>query len=160
MAQIFNSHGYLIIPDPRAKRKEEKKSVAIVTECYCPDGHNLIWDYAQFNGYAGIRISVQKENGEIGDIALSPIFGDHSRVSLGINLVKGEKLKLFCPYCEKEFPVLKKCECDKGELRVISLKKQFSYHDGIVVCDVVDCFNSFIIKSGELITETMIESTY
>lgn len=157
--RIFDSSGYLIIPDPREKVRDRAKKVAIVEHCYCPNGDDIIWEYAQFNGFPGIRIFVEKENCEAGDIVLSPIFGDHTRVSLGVKLIHGEKLKLLCPICYAEFPVLKQCTCGKGELRVISLKKEFSFTDAIVVCDIVDCFNSYIIKAGEIITETMLESS-
>lgn len=155
--KIFDSHGYLIIPDPRERTREAAKKIAIVEHCFCPKGHDMIWDYAKFNGYPGIRIFVETEGGEKGDVVLSPIFGDHTRIALGLNLRSGEKSKLYCPICFVELPILKKCGCEKGELRVISLKKDFSYTDGIVVCDVVDCFNSYILRAGELITESMLE---
>ncbi|MCD6417859.1 hypothetical protein J7M00_03645 [bacterium] len=164
MANRFDERGFLVIPDPRELRRErrEKKEaenkVIVVKSAYCPNGHDLMWDYASFCGYAGIRIGAEKPNGEKGEIVLSPIFGDHSRISLGIKLIDGEKLKLFCPECGAEIPVLTKCEnCEQGEIRVLSLARNFDIANGIAFCDVVGCPSSYIVDSGELIEQAYLE---
>jgi len=160
MTERFDSRGFLIIPDPREHKKAGAilKPVAVVEHCYCPQGHDIIWENADFNGYPGIRLLVENQDHKRGFVILSPIFGDHTRVALDIKIREGEKLRLLCPICEAGFPVLKKCECENGELRVISLKKDFSYSDAIAICDIVGCFSSFIVKAGDLITQSMIEA--
>lgn len=162
MPYQFDEKGFMIIPDPRllkeAKDILSRNKVVVVEYVYCPNGHNLIWDYADFNGYPGIRLKVRKKNQQEGDVVLSPIFGDHTRVSLGVKLTEGEAVNVFCPICGIEIPVLKECDkCKNGRIRVLSLSPKFDITRGIAFCDLVGCPNSYIVKSGELISEAYLE---
>lgn len=158
MPYQFDEKGFMIIPDPRllseAKEALARSKVVVVEHVYCPNGHNLIWEYADFNGYGGIRLKIRKQNHQEGEVILSPIFGDHTRVSLGVKLVDGETVDVFCPICGVEIPILKECDrCGNGRIRVLSLPQKFDITLGIAFCDLVGCPNSYIVKSGELISE-------
>lgn len=164
MGYRFDERGFLVIPDPRELRIGKKfkerlmQRVIVARNAYCPNGHDLIWEYANFNGFPGVRLTVERSDGAKGEVVLSPIFGDHTRLSLGITLKDGEKLKIFCPVCSVEIPVLTKCEnCENGEIRVLSLDREFNMANGIAFCDVVGCPSSYILDSGDLIEQAYAE---
>ncbi len=166
MGDIFDERGFMIIPDPRELRlrreaKESHRKVVVVKKVFCPNGHNLIWDYASFNGCPGIRLRVRRPGGDEGEVVLSPIFGDHTRLSIGVKLVDGEKVSVMCPYCGVEIPVLTKCDqCSQGEIRVLSLSEEFDVSDGIAFCDVVGCPSSYIVRAGDLISREYVEGAW
>ena len=164
MGYKFDKRGFLVIPDPRDLRlkhqieKAIEKPVVVVKHAYCPNGHDLVWDYTNFNGFPGIHLKVRRPDGNEGEMVLSPIFGDCTSVSLGIKLVDGEKLDIFCPECGERLPILTKCDkCENGEIRGLSLDKDFDIANGIAFCDVVGCPSAYIVDSGDLIEQAYIE---
>lgn len=68
--------------------KEEK--LLVFTECYCPNGHNLVSENAQFDEFKGIFLSISNEE-KVGQIALSPVYGCKTKVSVGIKLKEGNQ---------------------------------------------------------------------
>ena len=161
MGYQFDRRGFMIIPDPREYRRtkeEQKQKCVVATEAYCPNGHNLIDDYVNFNGFGGIKLKIRRPNGEEGFMVLSPIFGDKTVVYIGTKPADGEKLEVFCPECGTAIPVLKPCdECTGGELRVLSVEPKFTVSDGIAFCDLVGCPSAYIISAGELVERAYIE---
>ena len=164
MGYRFDKKGFMVIPDPREIRRgresaetAEEKCI-IVTQAFCPNGHNLMDDYVNFNGFAGIRLKIRRPNGDEGEMILSPIFGDQSIVYIGIKPQKGEKLEMFCPECGEKLPVIEKCKlCENGEIRGLSLSENFDIMNGIAFCDVVGCPSSYIVDSGDLIERAYLE---
>ena len=60
----------------------------------CPkcEGHLRVGNFVVF--------TIKKDNGQTGLIFLSPILGDYSIVKhTSLNLLKGEKVQVFCPVC-------------------------------------------------------------
>ncbi len=164
MGYKFDERGFMVIPDPRefrAKREMSKtleREVVVVKHVYCPNGHDLIWENADFNGCSGIRLRARRPNGNEGTIFLSPIFGDHTRVSLDIKLFEGEKLDILCAVCGVRLPVLGLCpNCENGELRALSLTEDFDIANGIAFCDLVGCPSSYILDSGKFINQIYLE---
>jgi hypothetical protein len=153
----FDEKGYWIIPEPRKSRKiRDDGQCIVIRELYCHNGHNVIADESDFHGNPGFKLLVEKENGERGHVYYSPIYGDNVSVAINIKLKIGEKVRLFCPVCEEEIPTLKPCDwCDNGDIKVLSLKKNFDYNQAIGMCEVVGCLNSIFIDSGELIGDDM-----
>ena len=164
MGYKFDERGFMVIPDPRQLRlghaieRSINRRVLVVKHAYCPNGHDLVWEFVDFNGFPGIHMRVKNASGAEGDIVLSPIFGDHTRVAIAIQLVDGEKLEIMCPVCGIGIPVLSRCpNCEAGELRVVSLNKEFDIANGVAFCDVVNCPSSHILDSGEFIAQSYLE---
>ncbi len=150
----FDHKGMMIIPNPVNKVAAMDK-VLVVNQLHCPNGHSLISDRTSFNGRPGILIGIGVENRR-GLVALSPIYGDKTRVAIDIDLPHGALAKLFCPVCNADFPVYANCSCG-GELLAVFLNRDASFKDCIGICNRIDCVNARIVSSGELISETMIE---
>ncbi|MBN2725181.1 MAG: hypothetical protein JXR95_14040 [Deltaproteobacteria bacterium] len=123
----------------------------IVTKAFCPNGHNLIGNGGHtFDGYPGIKLKVSSDSTE-GYLEVSPFHGDHRRH--GVSFENGEKVKIMCPECESEFPVLGKCNCQKGHLHTIYLTEKLSETHMIAVCDQWGCYLSRVIDDNDLFSE-------
>jgi len=146
----FDKKGMLVIPNPLSGRVAAKGNVLMIREIYCPNGHSLVTNRAVFNGYPGVLLGV-RHNDDEGFVALSPVFGDKARISLGIDLEEGQLLTLFCPDCEAELPVHSHCPCG-GELIALFLTSEAEFSDCVGICNRVDCVNAELIDSGELIS--------
>lgn len=154
--KIFDKHGMLLFPNPFKEEVKQSENVLIFTECFCPQGHNVIDKKANFNGLPGIIIKVASEEGE-GLLALSPVYGDKSKISVDISLKSGQVVQMFCPTCSTPLPVYSHCKCD-ADLVALFLTKEFTYSDCIGICNRVDCYNAEIKNAGELLSITMLDA--
>lgn len=147
----FDSKGMLIIPNPaRAEAHTESEKSLVVKECFCQNGHNLVSSRAVFNGYHGIILKVSRHNKE-GLVALCPVYGYKSRVSLDVDLGDTEVWTLKCPHCDALFPVYMKCDCG-GDLVCLFLDDRADHRNCICICNRIGCYNAGIIYSNEMIT--------
>jgi len=153
---IFDKDGMMIFPNPTRKEIRENKNVLVVKECFCPNGHSLIYQRASFNSLPGIMLKVKMKN-QSGNIALSPIYGDKSKIALDIDLKDRELLELSCPTCSVQLPVYSKCSCG-GDLAALFLTKQLDFHDCVGICTRVNCFNSEIKSSSDLLNEAGLQA--
>jgi hypothetical protein len=147
--KLFDKNGVMIIPVPE-KQASGNHEMLVIKKCYCQNGHSLINNRAKFNSYDGIVIGV-KHNGKYGRIALSPIYGDKSRVSLDLELKEGDLLVLVCPECKVKFPVYSACSCG-GELLVMFTSQAADFQNCVGVCNRVGCKHSEIKNEGQLMT--------
>ena len=155
----FDKRGFLVIPDPKDIHEEKTgKKVLVVEECFCPKGHSLMDGRVKFNGRPGIRHKIRKISGEEGEIVLSPVYGEHVRVELGVDVAPGDVNTILCPECGVEFPTIDQCICGQGEIKAIFLDKEASMQHSIGICNAIDCFNSKIISYGEAISHKMLEA--
>jgi hypothetical protein len=152
---IFDKKGMMIFPTPLPADYRESKHVLVVQECYCQQGHNLINERAQFNQFNGIFLRVRKDN-EDGLVALSPVYGDKARISLGVRLEKGDIFTLLCPECSVTLPVFGQCGCG-ADLIALFLTADADFGNCIGLCSRVGCFNAQIQSGNELLTLSSIE---
>ena len=159
MGYKFNEQGFMVIPD--TKQMQLKKELAevlsdkivVVRQAFCPNGHNVVQNRYKFSGFAGIHLKAEI-NGNKGDLILSPIFGDHSHITIDIDINLGDQPKMTCPICGVELPILKKCEnCESGNMLVLSMREKFDITDGIAFCDVAGCPSAYILDAEKLINE-------
>ncbi len=123
----------------------------IVTQAFCPNGHNLVGHGSHsFDGYPGICFLVKDDTHE-GLVELSPFHGD--RVKFGPEFPAGKKVKVLCPVCRAEFEVIGPCSCEHGELRSIFLSPKRHAAHLMAVCDVWGCYHSRVIDNNELFSE-------
>lgn len=149
--KIFNKEGMLIIPDPKGAELKPVKKILFVDECYCQNGHSLMNSRASFNGLPGIMLKVKAKDRK-GLVALSPIYGDKSKISLDIDLHDKELIELSCPICDSLLPAYSTCSCG-ADLAALFLSKEIDFNNCIGICSRVNCFNSEIKSSSELLNE-------
>jgi len=136
---------------PNTIRKSEickEKELLVVEQCYCQNGHNLISDRAVFNGFNGIMIKAKRGH-QSGLVALSPVYGYKSRVSLNLKFRPGEVWEISCPECGEILPVYSECSCG-GKLLLLFLNPDQVYTNAILICNRIDCFNAEIKLEAEM----------
>jgi len=155
--KMFNRQGMMLFPNPIKKTEICKnKNLLVVKECYCHNGHDLISEQAIFNGFNGILVKVQK--GDItGHVALSPVYGYKSRVSMDVKLMDGEKWEVFCPTCNEPLPIFSSCECD-GDLVCLFLDNEGDYSNCILICNRIDCFNAEMKFKNQLLHYSSVDA--
>ncbi|MCY1721099.1 hypothetical protein OU798_12145 [Prolixibacteraceae bacterium Z1-6] len=154
---IFDKKGMLIFPNPKKHRPIcDEEKLLVFTECYCPNGHNLITKNARFNEFDGILLKISKGE-KTGQIALSPVYGCELRVAIGIELTEGTQYNLSCPECDAALPIFSKCHCG-GDIFALFLDKEVKFDSFIGACNRVGCANSYIQIGKELITSARLEA--
>jgi len=149
----FDKKGMMIIPNPaQGEEVASKDKSLLVVELYCPNGHNLVSPRADFNGHHGILVAVQC-GGARGLLAISPVFGERSRISIDIDLPNGSPVKYFCPECSVELPAHSPClKCDGGNLIAFFRTPTPDFNSCVGICNVAGCPNACIVDSGELLS--------
>jgi hypothetical protein len=153
MQQIYDKNGMLLFPNPLTKNLRESPEVIVMNECYCPNKHNLINSKAMFGNFPGILLKVRQRN-ENGMLALSPVYGDKSRISIDINLIDKEITELLCPECDQSLPIFSHCECG-ADLVSLFLTEELSHNEAAAICTRVNCFNASIKSSTDIISRMM-----
>jgi hypothetical protein len=153
----FTEDGMMIFPNPDFK-EEPKKDLVVLKEGYCPNGHSLMNPRIRFDKFSGIYFSVKAADGRKGFLGLSPVYGQHAKISVDIDLKSGEILEVTCPTCETPLPVFDKCSC-AADLVAIYFTKKHNINDSVVICTRVDCYNGGVRNGGELLTQNYYEST-
>ena len=141
----------MVFPNPKENRticKEEK--LLVFTECYCPNGHNLVTKNAKFDEFHGIFLKISKGN-KTGHIALSPVYGCKTTVTIGINLIQGNTYSLSCTVCDAALPVFSKCHCG-GDIFTLFLDKKAKFDWFVGACNRIGCENAYIQIGEELVT--------
>ncbi len=156
MKKRYSSKGIMVIPSPVKKEIKESEKVLVIKECYCQNGHDLISGRAVFNNYDGILIKVKRKRNR-GLIALSPIFGEKSRITLDIDLTKDEILELCCPTCNSALPAYSSCGCG-ADLIALFTNENADFSDCVGVCNRIGCLNAEIKNGSELLSFSMINS--
>jgi hypothetical protein len=149
---LFDNKGLLIIPSPKDPAAEREVQSVVIKKCFCINGHNLVSKQAQFGVYEGIVLNVIMDDKK-GIIALSPVFGDKSRITTGIILDEGKLVQLFCPVCNAKLPVFSSCECG-GDLLVMFTGALNDFNNCVGVCNRVGCKHAEIKNEGNMLTLT------
>ena len=147
--KLYDNKGLLIFPSPRDPDAEKEVQGVIIKKSYCINGHNLVSRQAQFGKYDGIVLNVKMDDKK-GIIALSPIFGDKSRITLGIVLEEGKLVQLSCPVCNAKLPVFSRCECG-GDFLIMFTGILNDFTNCVGVCNRVGCKHAEIKNEGHLL---------
>lgn len=151
MIDLFEDRQRLRTPKSTRLVHGPPEKILLVEHCYCPNGHDLINARYKLNGNAGIWIAVTRGADQRGEVILSPIYGERSRFEIDLDLMPGEVFSIMCPVCNAEIPTFDRCTCDRGDLHTIFLDQTYSSDNAIIICDVVNCFNSYIISDGAIL---------
>jgi len=145
----FDKNGMMVFPNPLRKSQICKgKELLVIEQCFCHNGHNLISDRAVFNGFNGIMLRASRGK-QSGLVALSPVYGYKSRVSLDLKFNSGEIWEISCPVCNQPLPVYSECDCG-GKLFVLFLNPNRNFSNAIILCNRIDCFNAEIKLESEM----------
>ena len=159
MRKVFNKNGTLHIPIseslklPRDKVIEAQGEV-VVTEAYCQNQHSLISD-VKINEQNGLNfIYTNQEKNKEAEIVISAVVGDRTKVSLDkTKFDKEEVVKILCPTCRNELPVLFMCECD-APIYLIYLDKSTNPRHAQSFCSRIGCKKASRLRfSQEALTE-------
>ncbi|HEY7746072.1 MAG TPA: hypothetical protein VIA07_07040 [Desulfuromonadales bacterium] len=126
----------------------ELEEFQVVTEAYCPNGHNLINDLATFRGFNGITVQLRDER-QVGQLSLSPIIGDLSRTFFNFKRVEGAIIEIGCPTCSEVFPPYDRCECGANLVALFTRPKK-DFANCIGICPRIGCLHSKIISNYSL----------
>jgi len=142
----FNKNGMRVYPFPQTGDLDEDFDLLVIEKCFCPNGHSLISDRVDFNGFKGIVLKIIKNDIE-GFIAFSPIWGDKSRFVLDINIEDGETLTFLCPTCNVQLPISLNCNCG-GSYIILYTDEFANFTETVSFCNRVGCCEAFISKEG------------
>ncbi len=148
----------MLFPNPMRQSKICKsENVLVVQQCFCPNGHNLTSPKAIFNGFSGIIVKVKdEERQKEGLVALSPVYGYRSRVSLDIDLGQDMIWKMYCPQCDEPLATYTDCKCG-GQMVVMFLDDKHEFENCIAICNRIGCTNAGIQYGNELLTHSSFE---
>jgi hypothetical protein len=159
MSKIFNQDGTLYIPiSGRLKIPKDKvieaQGKVVVTEAYCQNGHSLISDI-KINEQNGLSfIYTNQEQKKEAKIVISSEIGDRTIVNLGkTKFDKKEIVKILCPTCRDELPVLFMCECS-APIYLIYLDKRTNPRHAQSFCSRIGCKKASRLRfSQDALTE-------
>ena len=120
----------------------------VITECYCPNGHTILTDKAQFQGHPGLTLMLRNKTSE-GLLVISPVIGDRGRTFIDFERQAGEVVDICCPSCSEPFPVYNECPCGAHLIALFtSQKAHFSQCIGI--CQRLGCLHSELLSERDL----------
>lgn len=141
------------IPPPNSGMEQVDDVFIVITQAYCPAGHNLIDNgNDSFDGYPGVRVQVSAED-RTGEVLLSPFHGDDSKKGV-TDWKKGTLLKLACPECGEELPRMASCRCTTGgQLVKLFLSPNLTDSHVLAMCNVWGCRRSRTVNNWQIISE-------
>ena len=146
----YDHKGMMIFPNPeKIKKAGNLSDLLVIGQCYCPNGHDLVSEQANFDGFNGIILKVRHDDRE-GLVALNPVYGLKHRISINIKLIKDELLEVICPHCGIALPVYSECSCG-GNLVTLFLDEKPDYANSVLICNRVDCQNAQIKLHNEMV---------
>ena len=159
MSNMFNKNGTLNIPISGSLKLPKDKVIeaqgkAVITEAYCQKGHSLISDI-KINEQHGFNfIYTDQEGKKEAEIVISAVVGDRTKVSLDKTIFDQEEIvKILCPTCRNELPVLFMCECD-APIYLIYLDKRSNPRHAQSFCSRIGCTKASRLRfSQEALTE-------
>lgn len=155
--RIFDDNGLMVFPSDAMRELRTTEKVVLIKSCYCPRGHNLVSDKSQFCDNDGIVLRVRQNQLREGLVALSPIYGDKSRISLGIHLEKGTVMSLLCPECGVPLPVYDECSCGADVIALFT-KPVPDFGNCVGICNRVGCYNAQLRSGNELLNYSALDS--
>ncbi|NLJ07064.1 MAG: hypothetical protein GX437_05290 [Sphingobacteriales bacterium] len=122
----------------------------VVKHLYCHNGHDLISPRASFKGENGILLKSVIDKSE-GMVALSPVFGVNSRMTIDIDLIDNGIYKFFCPECQEQLKVFSNCVCGAPRI-ILFADKSLNINKCVCICTRLGCDESCIISSEDIIS--------
>jgi hypothetical protein len=144
-------------PAPESSLKRLDEVFILVTQAFCPNGHNLVNDdNALFDGYPGIKLELRSPE-KRGIVYLSPFHGDESKRG-DVTWEVGQALDVRCPECAAALPKIANCNCGinpgtRGDLVKLFLSRSLNDSHILALCNVWGCRRSRTIDNWNIISE-------
>ncbi len=159
MKTLFNERGELIIPTMEkfhlpAEKISRKDGDIAVTEAYCPNGHSLISD-VRIGHQKSLHFVYASADGqkETDIVVTSVVKKCRKKVLKGQPFKKGERVKVLCPTCRTELPVLFDCECG-APIYLFYIDMRLDGRFGQSFCSRIGCVRSSHLRfSQDMIRE-------
>jgi hypothetical protein len=147
-------------PPSNSAIKQVDDVFIVITQAFCPNGHNLIADFSagdydfecDFDGFPGLKLCLESAV-ESAEVVLSPFHGDSSKKGK-TDWRAGSKLNVLCPQCRTPLPRLASCRCpENGDLVKVYLSPSLTDSHVLALCNVWGCRRSHTIDNWEIISE-------
>ena len=144
-------------PRPESALKTVDDVFILVTQAFCPNGHNLVREgNEKFDGFDGIKLKIESGS-KTGVVYLSPLHGDDSKKG-DTEWDDGTRFTVRCPDCDTPLPILAKCNCtgdpnDKGDIVKLYLSPNLNDSHIMAFCNVWGCRRSRTIDNWHIISE-------
>jgi hypothetical protein len=131
----------------------ENDVTVIVTQAYGPKGDNLVGlSGIDFDGHPAVTLGIRTEEGQEGEVHLSPIHGD-GRKTKPFHIPHGTRVTLLCPVSKQPLDLVEDVEDGSGaHYYAIYLTPQLSRGSMVMISDVWGHYHSRIIDDFELIS--------
>jgi hypothetical protein len=130
----------------------EDDVVIVVTQAFCPKGHNLVGAYdVSFDEHPAVTLKVRMQDRD-GLVHLSPVRGDKRKAGM-TDIEVGTVCELSCPICETPLP--KVGEVDDGtpaEYYALFLTPRLEQGALVAISNVWGHYHSRIVGDDELIS--------
>jgi hypothetical protein len=130
----------------------EDDVVIVVTQAFCPKGHNLAGAYdVTFDEHPAVTLKVRVKGRE-GLVHLSPIHGDKRKTGM-TDIEVGTKCELLCPICEQALPKVGAVEDGTtAEYYALFLTPKLEQGALVAISDVWGHYHSRVVGDDELIS--------
>lgn len=130
----------------------EDDVVIIVTQAFCPKGHNLVGaSDASFDEHPAVTLKVRADGRE-GLVHLSPVHGDKRKGGM-TDIPVGAKCSLSCPVCDAPFDEVGPVDDGSGaHYYAIYLTPRLAEGALVAVSDIWGHYHSRVVDDTELIS--------
>lgn len=130
----------------------EDDVVIVVTQAFCPKGHNLVGAYdVKFDEHPAVTLKV-RVRGREGLVHLSPVHGDKRKSGM-TDIEVGTPCELFCPICEAPLPKVGDVEDGTdAEYYGLFLTPRLEQGALVAISNVWGHYHSRIVGDDELIS--------
>jgi hypothetical protein len=130
----------------------EDDVVIVVTQAFCPKGHNLVGAYdVKFDENPAVTLKVRAKSGE-GLVHLSPVHGDKRKAGF-TDIEVGSKCELLCPVCDAPLPKVGAVEDGTdAEYYALFLTPKLEQGALVAISDVWGHYHSRVVGDDELIS--------
>lgn len=154
MGKAFNSRGGLNFPltgkvaVPK-RLVHRKRGKILIHEAYCPEGHSLTTD-VRVDDEKGLHfIYTDKGGAHEAEIVISAFVGNaRKKILAGKPFAKDEIVKVLCPVCRQELPVLFDCECG-APIYLFYIDKRLDHRYGQSFCSRIGCVRSSQLRFSQ-----------
>ncbi|MFC1808712.1 hypothetical protein ACFL3D_01135 [Candidatus Omnitrophota bacterium] len=148
---IFPVKGSVSLPKSTVSKKE---GMLVVKEAYCANGHSLITD-VKIDDHKGIRFIYTNQKGtKETELVISPVVKKcRKKILRGEKFEHGEIVKILCPHCRTELPVLFNCECG-ASVYLFYIDKTLDHNYGQSLCARIGCVKASQLRfSGDALKQ-------
>ena len=163
MREQFDSKGRMIFPiaatiNMPAAIANRKGGKVIVTEAFCSNGHSLM-SKVRIDGEPGIHFIYASQGGKKKtDVVISPVVGEcMKKILKGAALKQDDVVRILCPTCFTELPVLFDCECG-APIYLFYLDRRLRHSYGQSFCSRIGCTKASRLRFSQDVLDDFINS--